>query len=662
MKLNLFIRLHFVIALPLLILSGVLLAITQPPALTEGSELQYPLAPEKGERITIDFAASERQFLVVTNTADPLCDDPTLASPVSPAGQYYGKAVPLLEELDGSVVELLPAYAAIPNTFQNEFGAFKILKEGDTYYLWVGSNVHEDRNSSPNPSSIEQRFESRNGLVWCNRTNTNLSISGAYKYLWGLRSIIKNGSIYEGWEEYFYEESVGWGQAIRYVASTNGISWTIVNQPTLVGSRFVSTVKDKSMYEMWGNPDADSSLYNGSWALRYRTSSTPGSGWGDWQTGGTIVKVIDGTNIKEVDQKNRIRQLPDGTYQLFYREGSYIKLATGTNGITFTTQISNLLDISQTLPITSLYWDDFDVVDVGDEDWFYLTYCTEVANPYCISSHIAVARPIYRSELTLAKSVTPTVIHPGDVLTYTLIFSNTGKDIATGIIITDIFPSALTAPYVSSNITITDTGHVPRYVWSVQNLPPGVSGVITITAKVTSTWNSETSFTNIATITTNAIETDTSNNVASATSLVTNRATSPAYVYLPVVISKWPLNTFPIHIGDAIVRRPIHHKGEIFYSQTIPLPNQLPSSGHFYFSTRPDKVTKVLVDDELVILSNKIEIFAYDFSTSGSPEAALIEMPRTLIQQLAGKTITVQYRDLYSVVVEATDMWLIWVP
>ncbi|MCL4299362.1 MAG: DUF11 domain-containing protein [Anaerolineae bacterium] len=660
MKLNLFIRLHFVITLPLVILSGVLLTITHSPTPAQGSEMRYP-PTERGD-VTIDFAAPDMQLHVITNTANPRCDDPTLAPPVIPAGQYYGRAIPLLEEVGGSAIELLPAYAAIPSTFQNKFGPFKILKEGDIYYLWIGSNVHKDSNYSANPSSIEQRFESLNGLVWCNRTNTNLSISGAYKYMWGLRSIIKNGNTYEGWEEYLYEVSAGWGQAIRYVTSTNGISWTVVNQPALVGSALVSVVNDKSMYEMWIRPDADSSFYNGSRALRYRTSSTPGSGWGNWQTGGIIVKVIDGTNIKEVDQRNRVRRFSDGTYELFYREGSYIKLATGTNGITFTTQISNLLDISQTLPITSLSLDDFDVVDVGGEDWFYLTYCTQVANPYCISSHIAVTRPIHRSELTLTKSVTPTTVHPGDVLTYTLTFSNTGPDTASGVVLTDILPSALTNPVVNSNVAITDTGSLLRYVWRVQNLPPGINGVITITAKVTPTWNSGINFTNIATITTTAIETDTSNNAASATSSVTRTATLRAYAYLPAIISKWPPVTFPIHIGDAIPRRPVHQKGEIFYSQTIQLPDQLPSGGHFYFSTRPDLVTKVLVDDQVIVLLNKFQVFAYDFSTSGSAKAALVEMPRTLIQQLAGKTVTIQYRDLYDIEVKATDMWLIWVP
>ncbi len=68
------------------------------------------------------------------------------------------------------------------------------------------------------------------------------------------------------------------------------------------------------------------------------------------------------------------------------------------------------------------------------------------------------------------------------------------------------------------------------------------------------------------------------------------------------------------------------------------------------------------MDDELVILSGGVEVYSYNFSSSGSPTPAILEAPRSMMEQLAGKTITIEYRDVYGSVVEASDMWLIWVP
>jgi hypothetical protein len=33
-----------------------------------------------------------------------------------------------------------------------------------------------------------------------------------------------------------------------------------------------------------------------------------------------------------------------------------------------------------------------------------------------------------------------------------------------------------------------------------------------------------------------------------------------------------------------------------------------------------------------------------------------------VLQQMAGKTVLIEYRDVYASVVEASQMWLIWVP
>jgi hypothetical protein len=70
----------------------------------------------------------------------------------------------------------------------------------------------------------------------------------------------------------------------------------------------------------------------------------------------------------------------------------------------------------------------------------------------------------------------------------------------------------------------------------------------------------------------------------------------------------------------------------------------------------------VIVDDELAVLLDGTEVFTYDFSTSGIAEPAILEVPRTTMAQLAGQTVTIEYRDVYGWVVQASTMWLIWSP
>jgi hypothetical protein len=129
-----------------------------------------------------------------------------------------------------------------------------------------------------------------------------------------------------------------------------------------------------------------------------------------------------------------------------------------------------------------------------------------------------------------------------------------------------------------------------------------------------------------------------------------------------VVRDYTPPATFSLHVGGAIPERPATHQGEVFYTMSVRLPDELPPGGHFYFSSQRDAVAEVMVDDLLVILLDGVEVFAYDFSTSGHPEPAILEVPRSTMEQLVGQTITIEYRDVYSSMVGASEMWLIWMP
>ncbi|MBN1979630.1 MAG: hypothetical protein JW918_19720 [Anaerolineae bacterium] len=425
----------------------------------------------------------------------------------------YDTATLLLEDLGGgTTVELTSALTT--------FGNFYILPEGDSYYLWLDNLDYPDY-------GIEQRLESQDGLVWHDRTDTNLSgFSGSYRRAEGLRTVIKNDEgIYEGWQQYYYESSIGWGHAHRYVTSTNGITWTVVNQPALIGSLRANVIKVEDTYNMWATTSFDSSMSSDPKPLRHRTSSSGGTGWGDWQTGGDLVSV-DGQPL--IYNWTFVRRLPDGTYQLFYHanEDPEIHLAASGNGVQFTTVVTGLLNAEEVIPPgnTFNHLRELVVVNVGGEDWIYFSFRDQAG-----TDHLAVSRPIY-------------------------------------------------------------------------------------------------------------------------------------YTFLPLVLQDHPSTAFPLHIGDAIPARSVIFQGETFYSTTLQIPNTLPAGGHFYLSSQPDTVAEALVDDKVAVVLASDDIFVFNFSTSGLPEPATVEIPRVVMEQMSGQTVTVEYRDVYGSVVNASAMWLIWTP
>ena len=90
------------------------------------------------------------------------------------------------------------------------------------------------------------------------------------------------------------------------------------------------------------------------------------------------------------------------------------------------------------------------------------------------------------ADLVITKTVTPTSIYPGEVISYRLEYLNLGPQIATGVLITDLVPISLTeVSYTSSGAAITqiEVG-VLTYAWSVADLFAGEGGVITITGRL----------------------------------------------------------------------------------------------------------------------------------------------------------------------------------
>jgi uncharacterized repeat protein (TIGR01451 family) len=293
-------------------------------------------------------------------------------------------------------------------------------------------------------------------------------------------------------------------------------------------------------------------------------------------------------------------------------------------------------------------------VEIGDldGDGDLDAFITSVNNPSTVHLNQNL------TDLSIAKYVTPSAVMPGQTLTYTIVFSNQGRQPAYAPIITDILPNSLNSmSYTYTGATITPVGGID-FTWEVQDLNPGEGGVITITGAVNHDIENGTVLTNTVSIVSTVIDADMGDNEAEVIVMVSGPVTRS--VYLPITMNNY--TDFPLHIGDTISARQANYTGEVFYTASLHIPTILPSSGHFYLSSRPDTVAEVLVDDEIAILSEGIEILTYDFSTSGLPQPAIIEIPRPTMEQLAGQTITVEYRDVYGSIVQASAMWLIWTP
>lgn len=124
-----------------------------------------------------------------------------------------------------------------------------------------------------------------------------------------------------------------------------------------------------------------------------------------------------------------------------------------------------------------------------------------------------------------------------------------------------------------------------------------------------------------------------------------------------------PLVFPPIQISSAIPERPITSVGETFFTQQIIVPLPLPPEGHFYFSSQPNQLAPAMVDDVLVVLLNGVEVFRYEFSVNANPPVpAIVELPRSVLEQANGQPLTIEYRDKFGVVVEASPVWLVWAP
>ncbi len=140
-------------------------------------------------------------------------------------------------------------------------------------------------------------------------------------------------------------------------------------------------------------------------------------------------------------------------------------------------------------------------------------------------------------DLVIVKRAAPTgTVPPGTAITYTLVYTNQGPQIATGVLITDMVPAILTGvTYTSSGAVILPTGE-DDFVWEAAMLGLGQGGIITITGMINPQASGAFTLTNQATIqTSDETYTDTNllNNDSSASIFVDGEAPLPPALVSP---------------------------------------------------------------------------------------------------------------------------------
>jgi uncharacterized repeat protein (TIGR01451 family) len=135
-------------------------------------------------------------------------------------------------------------------------------------------------------------------------------------------------------------------------------------------------------------------------------------------------------------------------------------------------------------------------------------------------------------DVRIIKRVVGSDFEAGDPIAYALDIRNSGTGVASNVVVSDTVPDEVLNLTYASTLAVTPVGGDP-YVWNVEPLGIGESGVITIYGQIDPSLDSSFSFGNTATISDPDDNTPANN---TSTVLVGEQR-----VYLPLAIRCWPL-------------------------------------------------------------------------------------------------------------------------
>ncbi len=188
------------------------------------------------------------------------------------------------------------------------------------------------------------------------------------------------------------------------------------------------------------------------------------------------------------------------TYTILY--------STTGNGIATDTTITDTLDANVTLISTdplsttmagqqviwnlgSLYPDGPHAITVVVlisptlPDGTLITNTAEIRGGGSYTTTGPVTTTVRAADIAISKSVTPTLVRPDELVTYTIVFSNVGGAAANAVQITDSLPISLTLVSSDTLGATFATGGGHTYTWVSATVEPGSVGMITITARLT---------------------------------------------------------------------------------------------------------------------------------------------------------------------------------
>ena len=168
---------------------------------------------------------------------------------------------------------------------------------------------------------------------------------------------------------------------------------------------------------------------------------------------------------------------------------------------------------------------DSSAFDAGDDNTALGTDQRGVSRPQGAHSDIGAFELVLASDLSVTKSVSSSTAQPGDTLTYTIVVKNAGPQPATGVTVSDTFPSSLS--YVSCTATgggsCSSTGSAVNVNYSA--LAVGESETITIQGTLSATAQDGLVVSNTANVSASSpVDPNTGDNSASASFTVHNRA------------------------------------------------------------------------------------------------------------------------------------------
>lgn len=120
-------------------------------------------------------------------------------------------------------------------------------------------------------------------------------------------------------------------------------------------------------------------------------------------------------------------------------------------------------------------------------------------------------------DLEITKAVTPPFAAPGQLITYTLVFTNNSPATVYGVLVTDTLPVTVTGAYYIHNGSERIEPGDESFTWRVSAMDPGESFAITITGVISPDLATNTILTNVVTVTA-ADDVNPNNNTASVTS------------------------------------------------------------------------------------------------------------------------------------------------